>query len=65
MIVGLDLSINSTGMCLREDAKTPTYYLIVPKLSKRMKAINDMKSCSISHITYDKIKDNVNHNRQN
>ena len=62
MIVGLDLSINSTGVCLRDGEETPIYYLIVPKLSKRMKAINDMKSCSISHITYDKIKDNVNHN---
>jgi Holliday junction resolvasome RuvABC endonuclease subunit len=62
MIVGLDLSINSTGICLREGEKTPAYYLIVPKLSKRMVAINNMKSCSISHITYDKIKDNVNHN---
>lgn len=62
MIVGLDLSINSTGVCLREEGKTPYYKIIVPKLSKRMVAINTMKSCSISHITYDKIKDNVNHN---
>lgn len=61
MIIGLDLSINSTGVCIRDEERVE-YFIIVPKLSKRMKAINDMKSCSISHITYDKIKDNVSHN---
>lgn len=64
MVVGLDLSINSTGVCIR-DPKDPSktrYYIIVPKLSKRMVAINQMKSCSISHITYDKIKDLDSHN---
>lgn len=64
MVIGLDLSINSTGVCIR-DPKGPSktrYYIIVPKLSKRMVAINQMKSCSISHITYDKIKDLDSHN---
>lgn len=64
MVVGLDLSINSTGVCIR-DPKDPSktrYYIIVPKLSKRMVAINQMKSCSISHITYDKIKDHISSN---
>lgn len=63
MVVGLDLSINSTGVCMRDskDPK-PTYFLIVPKLSKRMVAVNGMKSCSISHITYEKIKDHISDN---
>lgn len=61
MIVGLDLSVNSTGICVRKD-KEVSYYIVVPKLSKRMKAINEMKTCSISHIEYDKIKDNINSN---
>jgi len=61
MIIGLDLSVNSTGICVRKD-KEVSYYIIVPKLSKRMKAINEMKTCSISHIEYDKIKDLDSHN---
>lgn len=63
MIIGLDLSVNSTGVCLnRGKEKGYEYKIIVPKLSKRMKAINEMKSCSISHIEYDKIKDLDSHN---
>lgn len=74
MIIGLDLSVNSTGVCLnrgkdrgyrRHDVSTTRCYeykIIVPKLSKRMKAINEMKTCSISHIEYDKIKDLDSHN---
>lgn len=61
MIVGLDLSVNSTGICVRKGREV-SYYIVVPKLSKRMKAINEMKTCSISHIEYDKIKDNINSN---
>ena len=61
MIVGLDLSVNSTGICVRK-GKEVSYYIIVPKLSKRMKVINEMKTCSISHIEYDKIKDNISSN---
>lgn len=61
MIIGLDLSVNSTGICVRKD-KEVSYYIVVPKLSKRMKAINEMKTCSISHIEYDKIKDLDSHN---
>lgn len=56
--IGLDLSINSTGVCVRKGDEKK-YFLIVPKLSKKMVAVNEMKSCDISHITYDKIKDNV------
>lgn len=63
MIVGLDLSINSTGVCLnRGKEKGYEYKIIVPKLSKRMNAINEMKTCSISHVEYDKIKDNISSN---
>lgn len=63
MIVGLDLSINSTGICLNWGKERGCEYkVIVPKLSKKMIAINEMKTCSISHVEYDKIKDNINSN---
>lgn len=63
MIIGLDLSINSTGVCLnRGKEKGCEYRIIVPKLSKRMIAINEMKTCSISHIEYSKIKDHISSN---
>ena len=61
MIVGLDLSVNSTGICVRK-GKEASYYIVVPKLSKKMKAINDMKSVDICYKTYDKIDSNDSHN---
>lgn len=62
MIIGLDLSINSTGICLREENQDPQYFIIVPKKSKKMVAVDNIKPYRISHITYDKIKDNISHN---
>ena len=53
--IGLDLSINSTGVCICEDSKDPVYYFIIPdKLSKKQKAASQHKR--INFITYDKIK---------
>ena len=53
--IGLDLSINSTGVCICEDSKEPIYYFIIPdKLSKKQKAASQHKR--INFITYDKIK---------
>lgn len=62
MIIGLDLSVNSTGVCVRKGKDEVRYFLIVPKLTKRMKAINDMKSVDICYKTYDKINSNDSHN---
>ncbi len=59
--IGLDLSINSTGVCICEDDKDPVYYFIIPdKLSKKQKAASQHKR--INFITYDKIKGNDDHN---
>lgn len=59
--IGLDLSINSTGICICEEDKEPIYYFIIPdKLSKKQKAASQHKR--INFITYDKIKGNDNHN---
>ena len=59
--IGLDLSINSTGVCICEDSKEPIYYFIIPdKLSKKQKAASQHKR--INFITYDKIKGNDDHN---
>ena len=61
MIIGLDLSINSTGVCLRKKDEV-LYYLIVPKLTRKMGAINANKTARIRYITYDKIADLDSHN---
>lgn len=61
MIIGLDLSINSTGVCLRKKNEV-LYYLIVPKLTRKMGAINANKTARIRYITYDKIADLDSHN---
>ena len=59
--IGLDLSINSTGVCICEDNKEPVYYFIIPdKLSKKQRAASQHKR--INFITYDKIKGNDDHN---
>lgn len=57
----MDLSINSTGVCVCEDDLDPVYYFIIPdKLSKKQKAASQHKR--INFITYDKIKGNDDHN---
>ena len=64
--IGLDLSINSTGMCLRlengDENNVLHYYLIVPKITKKMDHINRDKTSLISFINYDKIASNDSHN---
>lgn len=60
--IGLDLSINSTGVCCMDGDRECEYFIIVPKLSKKMKMMNEEKGTRISHIEYSKIKDNDSHN---
>lgn len=64
MIVGIDLSINSTGICFRDPSnqQLPIYKIIVPKLSKKMIAVDNIKPYRISHVTYDKIAGNISSN---
>lgn len=57
--IGLDLSINSTGVCVIEEGKKPIYYIITPKLTKRQQSISHNR---IHYKTYDKIDSNLNHN---
>lgn len=44
--MGIDLSINSTGICIGDQ-----YYIISPKLTKKQKALNHPE---ISFIEYQK-----------
>lgn len=62
--IGLDLSINSTGMCIRntEVESDVRYYIIVPKITRKMTAINSNKTSRITYINYDKIADNDSSN---
>ena len=57
--IGVDQSINSTAVCVIEEGKKPIYYIIVPKMTKKMMSINHSRIC---YITYDKINSNLNHN---
>ena len=57
--IGIDLSINSSCVCVMEDGKKPVFYLIVPKMTYKMSAVNYGRIC---YITYDKINGNITHN---
>lgn len=52
--IGLDLSINSTGICIWDtDKNNNTYYIITPKITKRLHEIFK-KNIGIHVIKYDK-----------
>lgn len=57
--IGIDQSINSTSVCIIEEGKKPIYYIIVPKMTKKMMNANHDRIC---YFTYDKIDSNLNHN---
>ena len=57
--IGIDQSINSTAVCVIEEGEKPIYYIIVPKMTKKMMNIKHSRIC---YITYDKIDLNLNHN---
>lgn len=57
--IGIDQSINSTSVCVIEEGNKPIYYIIVPKMTKKMMNANHDRIC---YIIYDKIDSNLNHN---
>lgn len=59
MIIGLDLSINSTGVCLNDENNEPIYYIITPKLTRKQKSIQHDR---INYIEYDKKQGDVSYN---
>ena len=62
LTIGLDLSINSTGICINRENSEPIYYIIVPALTKKMKTINDLKHSRITHLEYVKSHKDIKHN---
>lgn len=57
--IGLDLSINSTGVCILQPDKEPIYYIITPKLTKKQQSINHNR---FQYKTYEKSIKNDSHN---
>ena len=51
-VIGLDLSINSTGVCVKNDDKY-CYYIIVPKLTKKQQNLNHK---SLKYLVYEKLE---------
>lgn len=57
--IGLDLSINSTGVCILYPNIEPIYYIISPKLTKKQQSITHNR---IHYKTYLKSIKNDSHN---
>lgn len=57
--IGLDLSINSTGVCILYPNTEPIYYIISPKLTKKQQSITHNR---IHYKTYLKSIKNDSHN---
>ena len=57
--MGLDLSINSTGVCILYPNTEPIYYIITPKLTKKQQSITHNR---IHYKTYLKSIKNDSHN---
>lgn len=55
--LGIDLSINGTGLCLIEDSKKPRYWLITSKDTKKNREFNHKR---IQVIIYDKVLNEKN-----
>lgn len=53
IFLGIDQSINSTGITVLEEGKEPLYYLIVPHLTRKMKEVNHPR---LTYILYEKHK---------
>lgn len=50
IVIGLDLSINSTGICVNDDGEY-TYYIITPHMTKKQKAIS---GTVLTYVEYQK-----------
>ena len=48
--IGLDLSINSTGICVNDDGNY-SYYVITPHITKKQKTIN---GTVLTYVEYQK-----------
>lgn len=57
--IGIDLSINSTGLCITSDSHKPKYYIITSKMSKRQKAFNHNRITIIEYKKTDNLSDNI------
>lgn len=59
MIIGLDLSLNSSGVCVKKKNEDPIYYLVVPNMTKKQKAVQHKR---VNYVVYDKEMKNISHN---
>ena len=57
--IGIDLSINSTGLCIVSDERKPRYYIITSKLSKRQKAFNHNRITILEYKKTDNLSINI------
>ena len=57
--IGIDLSINSTGLCITSDSRKPRYYIITSKMSKRQKAFEHNRITIIEYKKTDNLSDNI------
>ena len=56
MIIGLDLSLNSSGVCVKKKNEDPIYYLVVPNMTKKQKAVQHKR---VNYVVYDKEMKNI------
>ena len=64
-VLGIDPSINSTGVCVNTDDRKTKYYIITNEctLTKRaMKSIEENPPKDITYMFYEKTKDDTNYN---
>jgi len=51
-VIGLDLSINSTGICVKDDNKY-VYFIVLPKLTKKQMSLNHP---DLKYLVYEKVE---------
>ena len=56
-MIGLDLSLNSTGICVLEEGKNPKYFIIAGKMTKKMASFSHKQ---VSIIEYHKSQPDKN-----
>ena len=64
-VLGIDPSINSTGVCINIDDRKTKYYIITNEgtMTKRaMKTIEENPPKDITYMFYEKTKDDTNYN---
>lgn len=56
IVIGIDQSLNNTGICILDGDKVLKFFLITSKMTRKMKSIENPK---LDIIEYDKTTDNI------